>query len=163
MRDLLGMPLAAIRQELLVATADQVEAYAAKAAALAPEPPDVAAEVGSPSAAPAAPDAALGYLRELRKRTASPSPPAMRVASQGALALGAPSPPPATGFEALEQRLATGRATPAARKARAEEWLRIPITPDVELAIRGRLDAESRAQLERCADLVRDILLGRDR
>ncbi|MGK7871407.1 hypothetical protein, partial [Falsiroseomonas sp. E2-1-a20] len=63
------------------------------------------------------------------------------------------------GFDALEQRLGQGRARPAARKARAEEWLRIPITPDVELTVRGRLDVEQRAQLERCADLVRDILL----
>jgi hypothetical protein len=69
--------------------------------------------------------------------------------------------PPASGFEALEHRLGQGRTEPA-RKARAEEWLRLPITPDVELAIRGRLDAEQRTRLERCADLIRDILLGRD-
>jgi hypothetical protein len=67
----------------------------------------------------------------------------------------------AIGFEALEQRLGPGRASP--RKARAEEWLRIPVTPEVELAARGPLDAEARARLERCADLIRDILLGRDR
>ena len=74
---------------------------------------------------------------------------------QGSLAL------PPTGFEALERRLAQARPEPA-RKARAEDWLRIPVTPDVELAVRGRLDAEQRARLERCADLIRDILLGRD-
>jgi hypothetical protein len=50
-------------------------------------------------------------------------------------------PPPASSFEALEQRLGQGRTEPV-RKARAEEWLRLPITPDVELSIRGRLDAE---------------------
>lgn len=37
MRDLLGMSIGAIRQELLVASADQIEAYVAKAGALAPE------------------------------------------------------------------------------------------------------------------------------
>jgi DNA-binding transcriptional MerR regulator len=156
MRDLLGMPLAAIRHELLVATAEQVAAYAAKAAALAPEQSDLLTE-----AAPA-PEAALDYLRGLRKR-ASPMPDAMPPPAASAPAFAAPPPQAGHGFEALEQRLGSGRAAPAARKARAEEWLRIPITPDVELAIRGRLDAESRAQLERCADLVRDILLGRDR
>jgi hypothetical protein len=73
-------------------------------------------------------------------------------------------PPPRSGFEALEHRLSdSGHTPPAARKARAEEWLRIPITPDVELAIRGRLDPEQRTRLERCADLIRDILHGRDR
>ena len=34
--------------------------------------------------------------------------------------------------------------------------------PDIEIAVRGRLDAERRAQLERCADIIRDILLGRN-
>ena len=75
--------------------------------------------------------------------------------------------PPASspsGFEALERRLAAarGQAEPA-RKARAEEWLRIPVTPDVELAVRGRPDAGQRARLERCADLIRGILLGRSK
>ncbi|MBD0271032.1 MAG: hypothetical protein ICV73_03795, partial [Acetobacteraceae bacterium] len=58
---------------------------------------------------------------------------------------------------------AGGQAEPAARKARAEEWLRIPVTPDVELAVRGRPDAGQRARLERCADLIRGILLGRNK
>lgn len=156
MRDLLGMPLAAIRQELLVASPEQVEAYAAKAAGLAPEP------VEAPHASPAgsaAPGAALDYLRGLRARgAAAPAPPSQLAEAPAALV-----PPPPRGFAALEQHLAAGRLTASTRKARAEEWLRIPITPDVELAVRGRLDAEQRAQLERCADLVRDILLGRDR
>ncbi len=157
MRDLLGMPLAAIRQELLVASAEQVEAYAAKAAGLAPEAQD-----GPPAdpVTPAAPQAALNYLRALRLRgtAAAPAPPARLAAS-----FNDPLPPQPQGFAALERHLAAGRPAQPARKARAEEWLRIPITPDVDLAVRGRLDAGQRAQLERCADLVRDILLGRDR
>jgi DNA-binding transcriptional MerR regulator len=170
MRDLLGMSLTAIRQELLVASPEQVEAWAAKAAALAPEPPEPAAMgmlLGAepppppPTASrptPATP-AALDYLRGLRSRAAAPAASASMLAqgAQQSLRL------PPTGFGALEERLEKARAKPSARKARAEEWLRIPITPDVELSVRGRLDAEQRAQLERCADLVRDILLGRDR
>lgn len=159
MRDLLGMPLGAIRQELLVATPEQIAGHAGKAASLAPEAPE-------PDLA--APDAALDYLRKLRAKVATPPP---KILPPAADAASAPPPPrsalfpdPRTsGFEALEHRLAPARAAPAARKARAEEWLRISITPDVELAVRGRLDAEARARVERCADLVRDILLGRDR
>jgi hypothetical protein len=104
------------------------------------------------------PEAALDYLRSLRSRAAAP-----------AADMAASAPPPASapaaprGFEALEDRLAASRTAPPARKARGEDWLRIPVTPDVELHVRGRLDAEARARLERCADLVRDILLGRDR
>lgn len=158
MRELMHMPLPAIRQELLVASPEQVEAYAARAAALAPEPPEAPAQAAS---APApAPADALAYLRGLRARATAPSAPP---APPGNALLPLAPKPATAGFEALENRLSAARATPAARKARAEEWLRIPVTPDVELAIRGPLDAESRARLERCADLVRDILLGRDR
>ena len=158
MRDRLGMPLAAIRQELLVATPEQLRAHAGRAADLAPEPRQPAP----------APSSALDYLRAVRERAApaptmeaaAPPPPqdaaeAPPARLQGSLAL------PPTGFEALERRLAQARPEPA-RKARSEDWLRIPVTPDVELAVRGRLDAEQRARLERCADLIRDILLGKD-
>ena len=157
MRDRLGMPLAAIRQELLVATPEQLRAHAGRAADLAPD-----------RASRRRPSSALDYLRAVRERAApapmmeaaAPPPPqdaaeAPPARLQGVLGL------PPTGFEALERRLAQARPEPA-RKARAEDWLRIPVTPDVELAVRGRLDAEQRARLERCADLIRDILLGRD-
>lgn len=172
MRDLLGMPLATIRQELLVASPEQIRGYAAKAAGLAPEPSDTPA-LGARAEAPGS---ALAYLRALREGVAGarPMPAALRSsiaapqtaadAAPPAAAQAAPEPPPPSGFEGLERRLAEGRGGRLpARKARAEEWLRIPVTPDVELAIRGPLDAEQRARLERCADLIRDILLGSDR
>ena len=140
MRDQLHMPLTAIRQELLVATPEAVRALAAKGTSLAPEAPEVS---------PSAPSSALDYIRGLRASTAN-----------ALCETPVPLPSP-KGFEALELTLRRDRAAPA-RKARAEEWLRIAVTPDVELAARGSLDAETRARLERCADLIRDILLGRD-
>ena len=159
MRDGLGMPLATIRQELLVATPEQLRVHSDRAAGLVPAPHQPAS----------APSSALDYLRGLRERQGPPpaaggplppppsqageGPPPQSPRRQGSLAL-----PPA-GFEALELRLAQARRE-APRKARAEEWLRIPVTPDVELAVRGHLDAGQRARLERCADLIRDILLG---
>ncbi|MFC7737565.1 helix-turn-helix domain-containing protein [Roseomonas sp. GCM10028921] len=158
MRDDLGMSLADIRQELLVAAPEKIRAHAARAAALAPEPdlaapdPTTASDTAPP---PPGRSSALDYVRELR---AKPAMAAVRASADPSVA----PPPPASGFEALEQRLGQGH-TRATRKARAEEWLRIPITPDVEIAIRGRLDAEQRVRLERCADLIRDILLGRDK
>ncbi|MBL6082387.1 MerR family transcriptional regulator [Belnapia sp. T18] len=159
MRDRLGMPLAAIRQELLVATPEQLRGHASRAADLAPEPRQSAS----------APSSALDYLRGLRERQGS-GPIVDAVAPQPPYQAGEGPPPgspqrqgsqamPPAGFEALELRLAQARREPP-RKARAEEWLRIPITPDVELAVRSRLDAEHRTRLERCADLIRDILLG---
>lgn len=145
MRDALGMPLAEIRKELLVAGPDQIRAYASRGQGLAhqavPTPP---------------PSSALDYIGVLRARSSAASKPAPTTPT-------APlNPPSLQGFDALEQRLGQGRGEPA-RKARAEEWLRIPITPDVEFNVRAPLDAEQRVRLERCADLIRDILLGRDR
>lgn len=136
-----GMPLGEIRKELLVSSPDQIRARASRALGLAPE------AVPTPDGS-----SALDYIAALRARSGA----AVQPASPAESAL------PAQGFGALEQRLGQGRAEPA-RKARAEEWLRIPITPDVELAVRAPLDAEQRVRLERCADLIRDILIGRDR
>lgn len=145
MRDALGMSLTDIRKELLVASPEQIAAYAARAETLAPLSPPPVHSASS----------ALDYIANLRAR-----PPKAASALAGEAA--APRPRAATGLEALEHRLGQGRPDPA-RKARAEEWLRIPVTPDVELTVRGPLDAEQRTRLERCADLIRDILLGRDR
>jgi DNA-binding transcriptional MerR regulator len=145
MRDALGMSLTDIRKELLVANPEQIAAYASRAETLAkPSPPTV-----NPASS------ALDYIASLRAGVPKPPP---SVAAEAA----APRPRAATGLEALEHRLGQGRPEPA-RKARAEEWLRIPVTPDVELTVRGPLDAEQRTRFERCADLIRDILLGRDR
>jgi DNA-binding transcriptional MerR regulator len=145
MRDQLHMPLIAIRQELLVASPEAVRALAAKATSLAPE---------ATEESPSAPSSALDYIRGLRTSTAN-------ALCETAVSL-PQLPPPPKGFEALELTLRRDRTAPT-RKARAEEWLRIAVTPDVELAARGPLDAETRARLERCAALIRDILLGRDR
>jgi DNA-binding transcriptional MerR regulator len=139
MRDLLGMSLSDIRRELLVASPEQVTAFAERGAqpqaSTAPRPE---------------PSSALAYLGGLRAKSAAfPA------------AAATPAKPQVRGFEALEHNLARERSEPA-RKARAEDWLRIPITPEAELHVRGPLDAEQKTRLERCADLIRDILLGRD-
>ncbi|MTW18368.1 MerR family transcriptional regulator [Rhodoplanes serenus] len=145
MRDALGMSLTDIRKELLVASPEQIAAYASRAETVAK--PSQA--TGNPASS------ALDYIASLRARAPQPAPFLTAEATP-------PRPRTATGIEALEHRLGQGRPEPA-RKARAEEWLRIPVTPDVELTVRGPLDAEQRMRLERCADLIRDILLGRDR
>jgi DNA-binding transcriptional MerR regulator len=147
MRDLMGMPLSEIRKELLVASPEQIRSYAERAIAATQGREPSAAVEPKPTV-----NSALDYIGQLRARTSqAPSVVAYSLA-----------PAPLRGFEALEQSLGQGRVEPV-RKARAEEWLRIPITPDLELSIRASLDAEQKARLERCADLIRDILLGRDK
>ena len=160
LKDLLGMSLTDIRRELLVATAEQIQVWAAKAAEIAPESPR-----SSAMSEPADPTAALDYFRSLR----SPEPaPHFGLSSSVRESESAPpynaSPKPRTsGFEALERRLMeTGARTPPTSKSRSEQWITISITPDVDLSVRGQLDPEQRARLERCADLMRDILQGRE-
>ena len=160
LKDLLGMSLTDIRRELLVATAEQIQAWAEKAAGIAPESQKSAA-----MSEPADPAAALDYFRSLR----SPEPaPHFGLSSSVRESESTPpynaSPKPRTsGFEALERRLTdSGARTPPTSKSRSEQWLTISITPDVELSVRAQLDPEQRARLERCADLMRDILQGRE-
>ena len=100
MRDVLGMPLASIRQELLVAPPELIRSHAAKAVGLAPEQPE------APRPASPAPDAALSYLRGLRAQSAQPqSPrsifgrPAFRAEMPPPPA--EPEPPATSGFEGL--------------------------------------------------------------
>jgi DNA-binding transcriptional MerR regulator len=176
MKELHGMALADIRQELLVASADRIAALADKATTIAPEPTTAASTASV--APPSDPNAAVDYFRALRAsaaertvreldqvfarsmmaRVRSPAAPASLDAPAAA-----PAKRPASGFEALEQHLmrSTARA-PTDRRTRAEERLTIEITPDVELSVRGKLDADQRARLERCAELMRDILTGRE-
>ena len=160
MKDRLGMSLTDIRHELLIASAEQIQAWAEKTAEIAPESPQSAA-----MSEPADPTAALDYFQSLR----SPGP-AARFGPSSSVRESESSPPYITspkprssGFEALERRLMdTGARTPPAAKSRSEQWLTISITPDVDLSVRGQLDPEQRARLERCADLMRDILQGRE-
>ena len=160
LKDLLGMSLTDIRRELLVASAEQIQAWAAKAAGIAPESPK-----SSAMSEPADPTAALDYFHSLRS-----TEPAARFGmthsvseSEQAPPYGASPKPRTSGFEALERRLMeTGARTPAAGKSRSEQWIKLSITPDVELSVRGQLDPEQRARLERCAELMRDILQGRE-
>ena len=148
MRDVLGMSLTEIRKELLIAEPEKIRAYSKRAPRLVDAPALTPAPMGFPEAS-----SALSYISALRAKGSAASPPLPpAVARPAAL----------QGFEALEQHLSRGRADPA-RKTRAEEWLHLSITPDVALTVRAPLDPEQRVRLERCADLIRDILLGRDR
>lgn len=75
--------------------------------------------------------------------------------------------PPTAHREALRpvERLvqALGAAVGEARvpsKVRGEGWFRIPITPNVELHLRGYEDPAQLAAFERVAELLRQVLLG---
>lgn len=177
MKELHGMSLADIRRELLVAPASRIAALAQRAASIAPEPA-AKALIEPPDQSGTHGDTALDYFRRLR---VSADPGALHESGSYFSYLSAapdddtaadppadeppaePAPRAATGFEALEQRLTpTTPLAPRERRTRAVEQLTIEITPDIELSVRGKLDADQRARLERCAELMRDILTGRE-
>lgn len=55
-------------------------------------------------------------------------------------------------------RLAGRTSVP--RKAKGELWYRVPITPDLELAVRGEPSPVEMARWERIADHIRQLLIG---
>jgi hypothetical protein len=55
-------------------------------------------------------------------------------------------------------RLAEGSKPP--RRARGEVWTSIPVTPDIEIRVRGTQTADALARWERIADHLREILMG---
>lgn len=153
MRDEDGLSLDEIRQALLVATPEQLAERAATGAAITPEPTADDVEDASDRLS------ALQYLRALKQQRQSPS--LSSVVREPAAPYHAA--PRRVGFEALEHHLSSGGTRqPLDRRSRAESWLRVPVTPDVEFSVRGELTDEQRAGLERAADLIRDILFGRD-
>lgn len=48
--------------------------------------------------------------------------------------------------------------TSASRSVRGEHWYRLPLTPDIELSIRGNFGSDQLAQLHRIGDALRSLL-----
>jgi DNA-binding transcriptional MerR regulator len=156
MRELLGMSLSDIRLDLLSASPEKIAGYAARFANVPQKAERTATD----------PRGALEYLAKLNTHPTSPEPTVRQRSvdvGTGGLerltSLNVSPPTPRAGLDALEHRLGGPKPAPA-RRPRTEEWLRIPITPDLELSARGPLDPEQRAQLERCAALIRINILG---
>jgi len=163
MREIYGMSLAEIRQDLLTADAARLQSYAAMAS-----PPS---EAPGPVTQPPPPDgtSAADYLRRLRRTGAFGAGAASPPPAQRAAAFSLPQPPAASPLppppgsslarlaEALE-RLAGSR--PSRRKSRGDVRVHIPITPDLELTVRGDHSPEEIARFEQIADLLRILLTG---
>lgn len=64
-----------------------------------------------------------------------------------------------TVFEEAARALTALVGLPAsARSTRGETWYRIPLTPDIELSVRGEFGTEQLAQLHRIGDALRTLL-----
>lgn len=165
MREIYGMTLAEIRQDLLTADAARVQSYAAMAAPIAV--PSASANEAEPPDGTSAAD----YLRRLRKAGAfgakgTGAPPAQRAAvvsvphapAASPLLAPAPSGSSLARLAELLERLAGSR--PSRRKSRGDVRVHIPITPDLELTVRGDHSPEEIARFEQIADLLRILLTG---
>jgi DNA-binding transcriptional MerR regulator len=111
-----------------------------------------------------APSSALDYVRSRRA-----SAKGRRAEETDAL----PAPPPimsspidqgdsvTSPLEALLYKLRDqGTLDNVPRKTRGEEWVRLEVTPDIEIHVRGQLRREQLSDFEQLADLMRHILLG---
>jgi DNA-binding transcriptional MerR regulator len=112
-----------------------------------------------------APSSALDYVRARRA-----SAKGRRAEETDALPA---APPPTMGspidpddsvtspLEALLYKLRDqGTLDNVPRKTRGEEWVRLEVTPDIEIHVRGQLRREQLSDFEQLADLMRHILLG---
>ena len=171
LKDIYGLSLAEIGRRFLMATSDQIQAWAS--------------EIGQ-AATPAG--SARDYLKKIRVRMqATGAAPEVSAPSQ--VALPRPTPPTTNALALLKSRserahphaVASGVAAdrnriealilalegllsaPAARRSQSSIWTRIGITADLELSVRGDLSPSERHLFEQLADQLRAILVGRSK
>jgi len=100
---------------------------------------------------------ALDFIRQ--RKALTEGTPALR--QRGRHRSGRPAPvagPIEDLLQQLRDLLANASVT---RKTRGEEWVRLQITPDIEIHVRGHLSSEQLAGFEELSDMMRHILLGR--
>lgn len=148
--------IARLREAHREMTLDQIRSFLAqlppgKIAALAAGE----LKLGSAGLPSPAPSSALAYLQSLKEAPVAQGPLFYRSPAPGRDAA-----PERTPFEELLAALR--RALPrenVARAVRSETWHRIPITADLELSVRGELDPDTLAGLQRIGDHLRHLLL----
>jgi DNA-binding transcriptional MerR regulator len=105
--------------------------------------------------------AAIDYLSMIRSHKAQPSGPMHRAAESVS--------PAAHQFsddgdqlpvleEAARALVKLAGLTTASRGVRGEHWYRLPLTPDIELSVRGSFGSDQLAQLHRIGDALRLLL-----
>lgn len=154
LREIHGLPRTAIRARLLLADDRDIRQLAEEAHGLVAAGRSVALQ---------GPSSARAYLAQLRE----PAPehleePAqqMRMPSPIEGRPAAESRPDAAGIDALLSVLEGSARVPSVKRLRGTNRYHIPITPDLELSVRGEISPRDRVMLERVADLIRAILTG---
>lgn len=184
-----GMPINEVRRALLSMSQHDIQALAVSSIAeniIYPPPPTVS-KVDDAAEPPAS---ALEYIRSIEQQESErklanssarafvPGTLAANVLlkiEQSKLANNIPEPvvrppqqqivpsaePQVTPLERLLLNLtALAGTTKPRRQAKGETWHRIPVTPDIELSVRGNMTEDELHTLERIADCLREILMG---
>lgn len=154
LREIHGLPRSAIRARLLSADDREIRHLAEEAQGLVAAGRAVTLQ---------GPSSARAYLAQLR----GPTPglleePALfgPMSVQSESRSTAEPPPDAAGIDALLVVLEAAARVPSVKRLRGTSRYHIPITPDLELSVRGEISPRDRAMLERVADLIRAILTG---
>lgn len=106
---------------------------------------------------------ALAYLQALRAnaktaRRARPPAPTPTLTARESTPAYAPNAQMSALADAARALAALAGAAPTNRGVRAEAWLRIPVTRDIELSVRAVYGDEELAQLHRIGDALRQLL-----
>ena len=136
LKDSRGLPLAEVRRRLLSITEPELASLASEGAVA--QKPGLLAK----------PASALDYIRSLKQ--GRPLEPPTDSTAQ--------SPTPMDSVLARLDQLIPGNKPP--RRSRGEVWVSIPVTPDVEIRVRGTQTVEQLSRWERIADHLRELLMG---
>ena len=109
----------------------------------------------APAASPPPNTAALHYLKSIRTR---PNPSDIPVAMLRTSATPADDDRLPVLENAARALASLVNLPVSSRSSRGESWYRIPLTPDIELSVRGEFDTEQLAQLHRIGDCLRTLL-----
>lgn len=139
LKELRGLPLAEVRRRLLVITGPEIASLAKEAGA--------ARDLSAPNAR-----SALDYLRSINPKSQA------RNQAEPEFTSSPEAPTPMDVLLGRLDRLTQGTQPP--RRARGEVWTSIPVTPDIEIRVRGTQTANELARWERIADHLRQILMG---
>jgi DNA-binding transcriptional MerR regulator len=187
LKNVQGMPINEVRRALLSMSHNDIQALAVSSMGdniIYPPPPTVSKADDAPESAASA----LDYIRSIEqqsekkqanagsswevqnrlaqarlkidqmKQNINLQPPVPRPPQQQIVPSAEPQ---VTPLERLLLNLtALAGTTKPRRQAKGETWHRIPVTPDIELSVRGNMTEDELQTLERIADCVREILMG---
>jgi DNA-binding transcriptional MerR regulator len=159
LKDEHGLTLDEIRRQLTMT--DEAQTQEALTESMLSMPPQAMPSAPLPMSAPPEEESstALDFIRARRQSSKGTT----RTPQRGTTRLPSSRASPSGPIEKLlEQLREMTRGATVPRKARGQEWVRLEVTPDIEIHVRGQLSQEQLQGFEQLSDLMRHILLGSD-